>query len=353
MESNMETVKQGAGVYAFDFSEMGEKAEEASRLDLSFCDNADKAVAHTKIALRAFKKLHDLMADYNNGGIWGRWLKERGINKDEAARMLRRHDFVFANCENADYLLELSTSRKSLVDEAARPSTPQALKDGVAQGDITTLAEFRDMKARLSAAQDAAARSDAARVAAVDAASEAQTKAANMAELLAAEQRGRKEAERSAEQLTRMATSLRATIERQASELANRPERETVVVPDDYETLKRNCESLEKENAELKAHSQGMSVQELAESDPAYAKHGRTHEESAKAAQAVAEALDKIDRLPFNDYEMQEYGRCFLDYSIQREETLAHVQAVIERAQRKFELLADVFSYGPKLKAVK
>lgn len=150
-----------------------------------------------------------------------------------------------------------------------------------------------------------------------------------------------------------MATSLRATIERQASELANRPERETVVVPDDYETLKRNCESLEKENAELKAHSQGMSVQELAESDPAYAKHGRTHEESAKAAQAVAEALDKIDRLPFNDYEMQEYGRCFLDYSIHREETLAHVQAVIERAQRKFELLADVFSYGPKLKAVK
>lgn len=292
----------------------------------------------------------DLAHDRTGNGFL-RWCESKlGMKRTTVENILNYHTFISQQLGNREVLEALP---KRLVYEAARPSTPQELKDGVAQGDITTLAEFRDMKARLSAAQDAAARSDAARVAAVDAASEAQTKAANMAELLAAEQRGRKEAERSAEQLTRMATSLRATIERQAQELANRPERETVVVPDDYETLKRNCESLEKENAELKAHSQGMSVQELAESNPVYAKHGRTHEESAKAAQAVAEALDKIDRLPFNDYEMQEYGRCFLDYSIQREETLAHVQAVIERAQRKFELLADVFSYGPKLKAVK
>lgn len=292
---------------------------------------------------------HEELANYRNGTFF-EWCESIGIKRTSAQDFMSYYDFI---CRNAANKTMLESLPKRLIVDANRPSTPQALKDGVAQGDITTLAEFRDMKARLSAAQDAAARSDAARVAAVDAASEAQTKAANMAELLAAEQRGRKEAERSAEQLTRMATSLRATIERQAQELANRPERETVVVPDDYETLKRNCESLEKENAELKAHSQGMSVQELAESNPVYAKHGRTHEESAKAAQAVAEALDKIDRLPFNDYEMQEYGRCFLDYSIQREETLAHVQAVIERAQRKFELLADVFSYGPKLKAVK
>ena len=292
---------------------------------------------------------HEELANYRNGTFF-EWCESIGIKRTSAQDFMSYYDFI---CRNAANKTMLESLPKRLIVDANRPSTPQALKDGVAQGDITTLAEFRDMKARLSAAQDAAARSDAARVAAVDAASEAQTKAANMAELLAAEQRGRKEAERSAEQLTRMATSLRATIERQAQELANRPERETVVVPDDYETLKRNCESLEKENAELKAHSQGMSVQELAESNPVYAKHGRTHEESAKAAQAVAEALDKIDRLPFNDYEMQEYGRCFLDYSIHREETLAHVQAVIERAQRKFELLADVFSYGPKLKAVK
>lgn len=292
---------------------------------------------------------HEELANYRNGTFF-EWCESIGIKRTSAQDFMSYYDFI---CRNAANKTMLESLPKRLIVDANRPSTPQALKDGVAQGDITTLAEFRDMKARLSAAQDAAARSDAARVAAVDAASEAQTKAANMAELLAAEQRGRKEAERSAEQLTRMATSLRATIERQAQELANRPERETVVVPDDYETLKRNCESLEKENAELKAHSQGMSVQELAESNPVYAKHGRTHKESAKAAQAVAEALDKIDRLPFNDYEMQEYGRCFLDYSIQREETLAHVQAVIERAQRKFELLADVFSYGPKLKAVK
>ena len=295
------------------------------------------------------KAAHDELANHN-GGTFYAWCRSIGFNTSTVKNILNYHEYVSQNLTNGDLIESLP---KSLVYEAARPSTPQELKDKVASGDITTLAEFRDMKARLSAMQDTAARLEAARGAAVTAAEEAQTKAANMAELLAAEQRGRKEAERSAEQLTRMATSLRATIERQASELANRPERETVVVPDDYETLKRNCESLEKENAELKAHSQGMSVQELAESNPVYAKHGRTHEESAKAAQAVAEALDKIDRLPFNDYEMQEYGRCFLDYSIQREETLAHVQAVIERAQRKFELLADVFSYGPKLKAVK
>lgn len=334
-------------IVTFDYTELDViTADKLKKHEVAIKNIQSNAIYKIGEELQA---AHDELANHRNGTFFA-WCDRLGFKRETVKNILNYHEFIDQNLANKG---ELENLPKSLIYSAARPSTPQALKDGVAQGDITTLAEFRDMKARLSAAQDAAARSDAARVAAVDAASEAQTKAANMAELLAAEQRGRKEAERSAEQLTRMATSLRATIERQASELANRPERETVVVPDDYETLKRNCESLEKENAELKAHSQGMSVQELAESNPVYAKHGRTHEESAKAAQAVAEALDKIDRLPFNDYEMQEYGRCFLDYSIQREETLAHVQAVIERAQRKFELLADVFSYGPKLKAVK
>ena len=365
-------------VITFDFSELGEKADAAQELDNDFCDNADEAVAHAKKALRSFKRLHDLMANHYQG-TWRRWLGFRNITKDDAARMLRKYDYVVANCDNADYILRLSDTRggKGLVDEAARPSTPQALKDGVAQGEVTTLAEFRRLKEQLEmaraenkalranpkagaaaseelqAAQDAAARSDAAREAAVTAASEAQEKAENLSMLLAAEQKSRQEAERSSERLTQMAASLNATIQRQREELANRPNVETVVVPEDYDTLKRNCASLEKENAELKAHAQGMSVQQLAESDPAYAKHAMTDDEEAKAAREVSDALHYIDRLPFNDYEMQEYGRCYLDHTIGKEKTIQHVQQVIERARRKIELLAGVFSYGPKLKVVK
>ena len=254
-------------IYTFDFSEMGEKAEEAQELDNDFCDNADEAVAHAKKALRSFKRLHDLMANHYQG-TWRRWLGFRNITKDEAARMLRKYEYVVANGDNADYILQLAESKKRLVDEAARPSTPQELKDGVANGSIVTLAEFRrrteqlemaraENKAlranpkagaaaseELQAAQDAAARSDAAREAAVTAASEAQEKAENLSMLLAAEQKSRQEAERSSERLTQMAASLQATIQRQREELANRPTVETVVYPDDYVQLQSDNASI-------------------------------------------------------------------------------------------------------------
>ena len=354
MEGNMETVKQDAGVYAFDFSEMGEKAAEASRLDLSFCDNADKAVAHTKIALRAFKKLHDLMADYNNGGIWGRWLKERGINKDEAARMLRRHDFVFANCENADYLLELSVSRKSLVDEAARPSTPQELKDGVAHGDITTLAEFRDMKAQLLAAQDAAARSDAARGAAVEAAEEAQGKAENLAKLLAAEQKDGADARRQCEQLTRMATSLRATIEKQAQELANRPNVETVVVPEDYVALQNENARMKADLAKYEAHARGVSVQELSECEERFRDQQKTREDEREAWKKVDKLLSAIYLFPTaNTAEIKELARCFIKESPYREQAVERANKTIERGLKVLQVLGEALGYGQRLTLVK
>ena len=109
---------------------------------------------------------HEELANYRNGTFF-EWCESIGIKRTSAQDFMSYYDFI---CRNAANKTMLESLPKRLIVDANRPSTPQALKDGVAQGDITTLAEFRDMKARLSAMQDTAARLEAARGAAVTAA---------------------------------------------------------------------------------------------------------------------------------------------------------------------------------------
>lgn len=292
---------------------------------------------------------HDELANNRNGRFFA-WCESIGIKRETAKNILNYHSFISQQLANKDMLEGLP---KRLIYEAARPSTPQELKDGVAHGDITTLAEFRDLKAQLLAAQDAAARSDAARGAAVEAAEEAQGKAENLAQLLAAEQKDGAEARRQCEQLTRMATSLRATIERQAQELAERPERETVVYPDDYETLKHNNAVLERQLAEATAHSQGMSVQELAESDERFAQLMKSHDEEYQAAEEVEKLLHQLRLLPQDAAELREMVRCYINRAAYRDDTVRRAQGTLEEAQEQLAVLAEAFGAGGKLQLVK
>ena len=293
---------------------------------------------------------HDELASHRNGGFFA-WCASIGIGRETAQRILRYHEFICTNCANKDLLESLP---KSLVYEAARPSTPQELKDGVAHGDITTLAEFRDMKAQLLAAQDAAARSDAARGAAVEAAEEAQGKAENLAQLLAAEQKDGADARRQCEQLTRMATSLRATIEKQAQELANRPNVETVVVPEDYVALQNENARMKADLAKYEAHARGVSVQELSECEERFRDQQKTREDEREAWKKVDKLLSAIYLFPTaNTAEIKELARCFIKESPYREQAVERANKTIERGLKVLQVLGEALGYGQRLTLVK
>lgn len=293
---------------------------------------------------------HDELADHN-GGTFYAWCESIGINRSTVKNILNYHAWVGQNLTNRDLLESLP---KSLVYEAARPSTPQELKDGVAHGDITTLAEFRDMKAQLLAAQDAAARSDAARGAAVEAAEEAQGKAENLAKLLAAEQKDGADARRQCEQLTRMATSLRATIEKQAQELANRPNVETVVVPEDYVALQNENARMKADLAKYEAHARGVSVQELSECEERFRDQQKTREDEREAWKKVDKLLSAIYLFPTaNTAEIKELARCFIKESPYREQAVERANKTIERGLKVLQVLGEALGYGQRLTLVK
>ena len=298
------------------------------------------------------KAAREELAHDRTGNGFLRWCESKlGMKRTTVENILNYHTFISQQLGNKEVLEALP---KRLIYEAARPSTPQELKDGVAHGDITTLAEFRDMKAQLLAAQDAAARSDAARGAAVEAAEEAQGKAENLAHLLAAEQKDGADARRQCEQFTRMATSLRATIEKQAQELANRPNVETVVVPEDYVALQNENARMKADLAKYEAHARGVSVQELSECEERFRDQQKTREDEREAWKKVDKLLSAIYLFPTaNTAEIKELARCFIKESPYREQAVERANKTIERGLKVLQVLGEALGYGQRLTLVK
>ena len=159
--------------------------------------------------------------------------------------------------------------------------------------------------------------------------------------------------------LQQMNHTLREKLREKDEELLNRPERETIVtkevVPEDYERLKAENASMGKRLAEYEAHTQGLSLQEYAENsdDDDIRQYTKTLDEETAAAKQVRDVLRALECLPSDEAEMRELARCYMDWSVRRDETREDAQGTILRAQRKLDALAEQFGMGPKLKVVK
>ena len=322
---------------------------------------------------------HDELADHN-GGTFYAWCESIGIGRDTVQRILRYHEFVAANCGNRELLESLP---KSLIYEASKKSTPQELKDKVASGDVTTLPEFKKLKAELEATKNVLrttesklgekdAEIEAAKKERDDANAEAHhhdaMRSAAISEKVLAEQElhdAKAEADQLREKasayddLQQMNHTLREKLREKDEELLNRPERETIVtkevVPEDYERLKAENASMGKRLAEYEAHTQGLSLQEYAENseDDDIRQYTKTLDEETAAAKQVRDVLRALECLPSDEAEMRELARCYMDWSVRRDETREDAQNTILRAQRKLDALAEQFGMGPKLKVVK
>ena len=103
--------------------------------------------------IMAAKHAHDLTANHYQGS-WGKWCTAVGISRDTGDRMVS----VAAQCGNIQ--LEgksiLDVQPLKLLYAAAKPSTPEVVKQAVFTGDITTYKEYQELTAQLKAEKERA-----------------------------------------------------------------------------------------------------------------------------------------------------------------------------------------------------
>ena len=110
--------------------------------------------------IMAAKHAHDLTANHYMGS-WGKWCAAVGISRDTGDRMVS----VAAQCGNIE--LEgksiLDVQPMKLLYAAAKPSTPEEVKQAVFAGDITTYKEYQEALAQIKAEKDRANAAEAER----------------------------------------------------------------------------------------------------------------------------------------------------------------------------------------------
>lgn len=118
--------------------------------------DAQTFIVSTTARIMAAKHAHDLCAN-NKNGTWGKWCATVGISRDTGDRFVN----IAAQCGNIQ--LEgksiLDVQPMKLLYAAAKPSTPEAVKQAVFSGDITTYKEYQDLMAQFKAEKE---RADAA-----------------------------------------------------------------------------------------------------------------------------------------------------------------------------------------------
>lgn len=106
--------------------------------------------------IMAAKHAHDLTANHYQGS-WGKWCAAIGISRDTGENMVRVAE-QFGNIQLEGRSI-LDVQPLKLLYAAAKPSTPEVVKQAVFTGDITTYKEYQELMAQLKAEKE---RADAA-----------------------------------------------------------------------------------------------------------------------------------------------------------------------------------------------
>lgn len=106
--------------------------------------------------IMAAKHAHDLTANHYKGS-WGKWCAAVGISRDTGDNMVRVAE-QFGNIQLEDKSI-FDVQPMKLLYAAAKPSTPEEVKQAVFTGDITTYKEYQEVMAQLKAEKE---RADAA-----------------------------------------------------------------------------------------------------------------------------------------------------------------------------------------------
>lgn len=195
--------------------------------------------------IMAAKHAHDLCAN-NKNGTWGKWCDVVGISRDTGDNMVHIAE-QFGNIQ-IDGQSIFDVRPMKLLYAAAKPSTPQEVKEAVFSGDITTYKEYQDVMAQLKAEQE--------RVAAAEAREEEAWKAREKAEARAQESEKQLEGSRQvAEAANRRADKWKAE--------AEAARKQPIVAVVDKDEVARQVDALTAE-AKAQARSQVEDAQRRA-----------------------------------------------------------------------------------------
>ena len=103
--------------------------------------------------IMAAKHAHDICAN-NKNGTWGRWCEVVGISRDTGDNMVHIAE-QFGNIQ-IDGQSIFDVRPMKLLYAAAKPSTPETVKQAVFSGDITTYKEYQAALAQIKAEKDRA-----------------------------------------------------------------------------------------------------------------------------------------------------------------------------------------------------
>lgn len=108
--------------------------------------------------IMAAKHAHDLTANHYKGS-WGKWCAAVGISRDTGDNMVRVSE-QFGNIQLEGKSI-FDVQPMKLLYAAAKPSTPEEVKQAVFTGDITTYKEYQEVMAQLKAKEDELAKTQA------------------------------------------------------------------------------------------------------------------------------------------------------------------------------------------------
>lgn len=110
--------------------------------------------------IMAAKHAHDLTANHYKGS-WGKWCAAVGISRDTGDNMVRVAE-QFGNIQLEGKSI-FDVQPMKLLYAAAKPSTPEEVKQAVFTGDITTYKEYQDLLAQIKAEKERADAAEAER----------------------------------------------------------------------------------------------------------------------------------------------------------------------------------------------
>lgn len=338
------------------------------------------------------KKAQIKLAGHRNG-IFYAWCERAGYKITEVKQSLQAYEFIGRNPTNKERLLSL---HKYLLVEIAKKSAPAELKQGVLNGDITTLKEYKELKAQLEeekelrkiAENNANSFGKRAEMAETDKQNLKQKIRAQEADIetrnYAIEEHKKRaaEAEAKAQSLQLELTHKQSEVDalKHQQKMAAEPQ---VIYQDSPETAaqidalkkqladaqeranqqaeraewaekmqKSKMDQLLKKDAELQALKNNMSLQVYSQEHEELAQYQSTHEEDYQTAQKALKWLSNINQAPQTKPEMDEWIRCLLMDIDDKQYEMISYRDNVETAMKKLQMMYEALTPGG-LKVVK
>lgn len=337
---------------------------------------------------------HDLLANYRTG-IFYAWCESIGLKVKTVQNILAYHDFIRQNLPNKAMLEELP---KSLVYEAARKSAFPELKQGVLDGDITTLKEYKALKAELEAEKkaraDAESRNAELEGRAMETEQRAQTEVADVKHRIRMLKTSHKQERHDLTQRAQTAeaelSSLKVELLHKQSEVdalkheqKMQTELQVVEIPDtasreeiarlrdqlaqSRKTVERQearaasaekslayqMERASKAQAELQALKNGMSLQVYAEEHKEFSQYQKSVDEEYKTASLARKWLSNVFNCPNTEPELREWIRCLIKMHEDKQEAILSIRDDVDSAIKKLQIFHDVLAGACGVRRVK